>query len=192
MADDSPPRPRVYDEEDLRRLLAWEIQRATRYQDFLSLCLVRPDHPGAASQSALEAMAHRLVEFLRSTDVVGLLEDSVAIILVHTPAVDAAVITERVRHLLEATAFPTVPGSGAATVVLRLALASFPTDATSDTVLLDQAQTRLASARRGPSCWIPVSRLRSSCRSRRHACMALYVVERDLSDVAPERLRLDQ
>lgn len=149
MARDVSPEPRVFDEPDFRRLLAWEIQRATRYQDFLSLCLVRPDHPGAASQSALEAMAHRLVEFLRSTDVVGLLEDSVAIILVHTPAVDAAVITERVRHLLEATAFPTVPGSGAATVVLRLALASFPTDATSDTVLLDHAQTRLASAPRG-------------------------------------------
>jgi GGDEF domain-containing protein len=149
MAADVSPEPRVFDEPDFRRLLAWEIQRATRYQDFLSLCLVRPDHPEATRQSTLEAMAHKLVEFLRSTDVVGLLEDSVAIILVHTPAVDAAVITERVRHLLEATAFPTTPGSGASPVVLRLALASFPTDATNDRVLLDQAQTRLASAPRG-------------------------------------------
>jgi GGDEF domain-containing protein len=150
MAADVSPEPRVFDAPDFRRLLAWEIQRATRYQDFLSLCLVRPDHPEATRQSTLEAMAHRLVEFLRATDVVGLLEDSVAIILVHTPAGDAAVITERVRHLLEATA----PGSGAAPVVLRLALASFPTDATNDRVLLDQAQTRLASAppgTRGPS-----------------------------------------
>jgi hypothetical protein len=127
MADDSPPRPRVYDEEDLRRLLAWEIQRATRYQDFLSLCLARPDPPGASSRDTLDAMARRVVEFLRSTDLVGLLGDSIAIILVHTPGSDAIVITERVRDLLEAA---TVPADGSATAVrsvLRLGLASFPT-----------------------------------------------------------------
>jgi GGDEF domain-containing protein len=151
MSDDVSREPRVFDEPDFRRLLAWEIQRATRYQDFLSLCLVRLDHPGATRQSTLEAVARRLVEFLRSTDVVGLLPDSVAIILVHTPEGDAAVITERVRHLLEATAFPVGPDGGSATVVLRLALASFPTDATSDVVLLEQAQARLASAPRGAS-----------------------------------------
>jgi len=145
MGADVSPGPRVFDEPDFRRLLAWEIQRATRYQDFLSLCLVRPDHPGSSSQSTLEAMAHRLVEFLRSTDVVGLVEDSVAIILVHTPAGDAAVITERVRHLLEASDVAAASGGGAAAVLLRLALVSFPTDATNDGVLLDQAQMRLAS-----------------------------------------------
>ncbi len=149
MADGSPPRPRVYDEEDLRRLLAWEIQRATRYQDFLSLCLAQPDPPGASSRDTLDAMARRVVEFLRSTDLVGLLGDSIGIILVHTPASDAIVITERVRDLLEAAPVSEGPGPAAVKSVLRLGLASFPTDATSDTVLLEQAQARLAAAPRG-------------------------------------------
>ncbi len=150
MADGPLPGPRVFDEEDFRRLLAWEIQRATRYQDFLSLCLVRPDPPGASSQDTLDAMARRVIEFLRSTDLVGLLGDSIAIILVHTPGSDAIVITERVRDLLEAATVPAgLPGTAAVKSVLRLGLASFPTDATSDTVLLEQAQARLAAAGRG-------------------------------------------
>lgn len=149
MADGSSPPLRVFDEEDIRRLLAWEIQRATRYQDFLSLCLARPEPPGAPGQAALDAMARRVVELLRSTDLVGLLGDTIAIILVHTPGSDAIVITERVRDLLEAVTFPAPPGAAAVKSVLRLGLASFPTDATSDTVLLEQAQARLAATRRG-------------------------------------------
>jgi hypothetical protein len=147
MADALSSGPRVFDEEDFRRLLAWEVQRATRYQDFLSLCLGRPDQPPTPSPSLLEAMARRVVELLRSTDVVGVLEDSVAIILVHTPDSDAAAISERVRDLLQATAF--APSSGAAPVksALRLGLASFPTDATSDAVLLERARGRLAAGR---------------------------------------------
>lgn len=148
MADGSPPGPRVYDEEDFRRLLAWEIQRATRYQDFLSLCLARPDPSMGSGRDTLDAMARRVVDFLRATDLVGLLSDSIGIILVHTPGSDAIVITERVRDLLEAATAPAGPGP-ALKSVLRLGLASFPTDATSDTVLLDQAQARLAEARRG-------------------------------------------
>ncbi len=147
MADGSSPPPRVFDEEDFRRLLAWEIQRATRYQDFLSLCLARPEPAGAPGRSALDAMARRVVELLRSTDLVGLLGDTIAIILVHTPGSDAIVITERVRELLEATT--SGPGAAAVKSVLRLGLASFPTDATSDAVLLEQAQARLAAAGRG-------------------------------------------
>jgi len=149
MADGSAPGPRVFDEEDIRRLLAWEIQRATRYQDFLSLCLARPDHPEAPSRDTLDAMARRAIELLRATDLVGLLGDSIAIILVHTPGSDAIVITERVRDLLEAATVPAGGSAAAVRSVLRLGLASFPTDATSDTVLLDQAQTRLAAAGRG-------------------------------------------
>jgi PleD family two-component response regulator len=149
MADGSSPGPRVFDEEDFRRLLAWEIQRATRYQDFLSLCLARPDHPGAPSRETLDAMARRVLELLRSTDLVGLLGDSLAIILVHTPGTDAIVITERVRDLLEAATFPAGGSTAAVSSVLRLGLASFPTDATSDTVLLEQAQARLTAPGRG-------------------------------------------
>jgi hypothetical protein len=142
MADGSVPSPRVFDEVDFRRLLAWEIQRATRYQDFLSLCLARPEHAGTPNRGTLVATAHRLVEMLRSTDLVGLLGDTIGIILVHTPASDAILISGRMRDLLQHPA----PTGGSTTVAgseFRLSLASFPTDATSDTVLLEQAQARL-------------------------------------------------
>jgi PleD family two-component response regulator len=149
--DGVTPGPRVFDEDDLRRLLAWEVQRATRYQDFLSLCLARPDHPEAVSPEILGAMARRVVGLLRSTDLVGLVSDCIAIVLVHTPDNEATAITERVRELLEAAAFPPAPGAAAIRSILRMGLASFPTDATSETALLDRAQARLAAARRGSS-----------------------------------------
>jgi GGDEF domain-containing protein len=151
-ATDVPtPGPRVFDEADFRRLLAWEVQRATRYQDFLSLCLARPDHPGAMTRDALDAVARRVVELLRSTDLVGLVGDTIAIVLVHTPGSDATLITERVRDLVETGPVLATPGGAAVKSGLRLGLASFPTDATSDTVLIDRAQERLAEARRSAS-----------------------------------------
>ena len=145
MVDGFSPGPRVFDEEDFRRLLAWEIQRATRYQDFLSLCLARPQHAGAPNRDILLATARRLVELLRSTDLVGLLGDTIGIILVHTPASDAAAVSGRVRDLVEGT---TDPSTAVAGLEIRLGLASFPTDSTSDTVLLEQARSRLADAQR--------------------------------------------
>jgi len=137
MVETSSPQPRIYDEEDFRRLLAWEVQRATRYQDFLSLCLMQPEPPGAAGGGILDAMARRVVELLRATDIVALLGSRIAIMLVHTPDSDARIITERVRGMLES-----------ATSVLSLGLASFPMDATDERVLLDQAEARLSTARR--------------------------------------------
>jgi diguanylate cyclase (GGDEF)-like protein len=141
----------VFDEHDFRRLLAWEIQRATRYQDFLSLCLVRPDHPGGRSRDILEAMARQVADLLRATDVVGLQDDgdSIAIMLVHTPDTDARTIADRVRALLEGLTLRARPDAPALRSVVALGLASFPTDATSDSALLENAQTRLAAARKG-------------------------------------------
>lgn len=149
MTDRLLPGPRVFDEEDFRRLLAWEVQRATRYQDFLSLCLVRPGHPDDHDRGVLDRMADRVVDLLRATDVVGRVQDSIAILLVHTPDSDAALIAQRVRDLLEAALGSPDPGVVRLEPVLDLALASFPTDATSEMILLDQAQARLAEHRRG-------------------------------------------
>ena len=141
----------MFDEHDFRRLLAWEIQRATRYQDFLSLCLVRPDHPGGRSRDVLEAMAHQAADLLRATDVVALQDDddSIAIMLVHTPDTDARTICDRVRALLEGLSLRARPDAPALKSVLALGLASFPTDATTDSALLEKAQARLAAARKG-------------------------------------------
>lgn len=148
-ADQGGPTLRIFSAEDFRRLLAWEVQRATRYQDFLSLCLVRPDHP--PNPNILDAVARRVAELLRATDLVGLLDDTIAILLVHTPDSDAATVTERLRDRVEAHVFSAAPGAPAVTPALSLGLASFPTDATSDGALFAQAHARLAEAGRGGS-----------------------------------------
>jgi GGDEF domain-containing protein len=153
MTDTSAPGRRVFDEQDFRRLLAWEVQRATRYQDFLSLCLVRPEHRAMPGRAILEALARRIAEFLRATDVVSLHDDdSIAIMLVHTADSDARAIAARIRSLLEGLTLRPGPDGPAGTPLPALGLASFPTDATSDGALLQTAQTRLADARaaRGP------------------------------------------
>ena len=158
MTDAPSSGPRVFDEHDFRRLLAWEVQRATRYQDFLSLCLARPEHPGAPSRDILEAMARRAADLLRATDVVGLQDDdSIAIMLVHTPDSDARTITDRVRALLEGLTLRAGPDAPAVKSVLALGLASFPTDATTDSALLEKAQTRLAAARPGAAGPFPTA-----------------------------------
>lgn len=140
--------PRVLDDQDFRRLLAWEVQRATRYQDFLCLCLVRPEYPGPHSPDVVAAVARQLVELLRSIDVVGFVADGVGLILVHTPDSDGADIVDRVRARIEATSYSAAPGGPAVSPVFDIALASFPTDATTDAGLLAHAQTRLVEARR--------------------------------------------
>lgn len=137
---------RIYPEEDFYRLFAWEVQRATRYQDFLSLCLLRPDHPGPPSADLLNEVAQRVVELLRSTDLVGMLDDTIAVLLVHTPDSDAALIMERLRGRVERYAFQVVPGEPDVMPTLSLGLAEFPTDATSEGSLFAHARARLTEA----------------------------------------------
>ena len=143
---------RIHDKEEFWRLFTWEVQRATRYQDFLALCLVRPDPPALPGGEALSLVAHRISELLRSTDLVGLLDDMVAVVLVHTPDSEATITMDRLRRLLELGE----AGAGDAlegTPGLRIGVAAFPSDATSDGVLLARARARLdeaGDARRPP------------------------------------------
>jgi hypothetical protein len=78
-------------------------------------------------------------------------EGTVAVLLVHTPGNDAAVIMERLRSRVEAEALRL--GSGAPDLVprLTLGLASFPTDATSGGGLLTHARARLTGSVELPS-----------------------------------------
>jgi GGDEF domain-containing protein len=137
---------RIYSEEDFYRLFSREIQRATRYQDFLSLCLVRPDHSGPPSAGFLDAVAYRVVELLRSTDLVGMFDDTIAVLLVHTPDSDAALIMERLRGRVETQPLRVVSGEPDVMPTLSLGLASFPTDATGDGSLFAHARARLNEA----------------------------------------------
>ena len=147
MADQLGPALRIYDGEQFRHLLAWEVQRATRYQDFLTLCLARATHGGALSPELLDSIARRAAELLRSTDVVGVMDDAIGIILVHTPDNDAATIIDRLQGRLEAETFQATLGTPGVTPLLSLGLASFPNDATADGTLVAHAQARLDEAR---------------------------------------------
>jgi len=131
--------PIILDEPDFRRMLTREVMRATRYQDFLSLFLVRL----VPSTALRDRVAARLVEMLRASDLVGVVGEDVAVILVHTPDTDAIGITERMQRAL-AEFVATTPGSGhAGPVSVQLALAAFPGDATNDDALLTLAAGRL-------------------------------------------------
>ena len=133
---------RIFAEEEMRHLLAREVQRCTRYQDFLSICLVRrvPSGPRLAERDA--PVAQRIAEMLRATDVVGIIGADIVVLLVHTPDTDAGMITDRIRDRLQ-TGDPDEAGR------LRIGLASFPTDATSDGGLLAHAEAQLQAARPG-------------------------------------------
>jgi diguanylate cyclase with GGDEF domain len=139
------PRLRIYRGEEFRALLAREIQRAGRYQEFLSLCLARPAY-AAAPRNVLMAIAQRAAESLRSSDIIGVLDDLVAILLVHTPDSDAVTIIERLQSRLESETFRFAPGAPEITSTVSLGLASFPTDGTEETVLVEVARTRLVGA----------------------------------------------
>ncbi len=64
----------VFHEEAFRHLLTREAGRATRYQDFFSVCLLRPDSAGDQRQIGEEierAISEKIPEFVRATDLVG-------------------------------------------------------------------------------------------------------------------------
>ncbi len=140
MADKLEPSPHLYEEDDLRHLLAREVLRSTRYQDFLTLCLIRV---ASAEPSLRDAIARQVAEMLRSTDLVGSIGEDIAVLLVHTPDTEAIMIASRIRDRIDR---PSVPPSAGA-VVLHIGLACFPVDGTSDDALLACAQARLETAR---------------------------------------------
>jgi len=76
--------------------------------------------------------------------VVGSVGNDVAILLVHTPDSEASGIIQRLRDQLESSPLPTVTGVPAPRIELRMAIASFPSDATSDSALLARALSQLS------------------------------------------------
>ncbi len=146
MAEESGTSIRIFSEMEMRHLLAREVQRCTRYQDFLTLCLVRTGYAGGPVAEMEAAVARRIAEMLRSTDVVGAIGPDIAVMLVHTPDSDASMIADRIRDRMQSGLFEMVappPGQ----VTLSIGRASFPTDATSEGGLLAHAQAQLQGAR---------------------------------------------
>ncbi len=135
--------PAVLRETEFLQIFSWEVQRATRYQDFLTLCLVQVDPPSRTWSAARDAVAQKLIETLRASDIVGLLGDDIAVLLVHASEDEARTLARRIqRHAAEvlstapreADPHPPTP---------RVSIASFPTDATDDSRLLTHARSSL-------------------------------------------------
>lgn len=143
MADKLEPSPQLYAEHELRHLLAREVLRSTRYQDFLTVCLIRVAAAEPSSPQLRDAIARQVAEMLRSTDLVGSIGEDIAVLLVHTPDTEAIMIASRIRDRVDRSSAP--PSAGALT--LHVGLACFPVDGTSDDVLLACAQARLEAAR---------------------------------------------
>jgi diguanylate cyclase (GGDEF)-like protein len=138
----------VFVEEAFRHLLSREAMRATRYQDFFSVCLVKPDAPPEQSDPIAEVVGRKISQFLRSTDMVGRLGEGIAVLLLHTEGPDAGRVAERLREHIERVAFPG-EGGEPRQVTLSVGAVSFPRDGYNDAVLLSRARANLAEAARG-------------------------------------------
>jgi diguanylate cyclase (GGDEF)-like protein len=141
----------VFGEEAFQQLLVREISRASRYNDFFSLCLAKPDDAGRgpADDQLQQAVARKIAEFLRSTDVVGRTHDGIVILLLNTPDAEALRVAERLRAHVETVRFPSEGAETPHQVTLSMGLVSFPRDGSNHGGLLARAKTYLDEAIRG-------------------------------------------
>jgi diguanylate cyclase (GGDEF)-like protein len=137
----------VFHEEAFRHLLTREAGRATRYQDFFSICLLRPDISDDRGMEEIErAISEKIPEFVRATDVVGQLSSAIAVILLHTAGTDALRVAERIRASLEQVAFREGAEGRAQRLTVSVGKVSFPNDGHTDAILLSQALAYLDRA----------------------------------------------
>jgi diguanylate cyclase (GGDEF)-like protein len=148
VSDFVEPATGIFVEDAFRHLLTREAVRATRYQDFFSVCLVRTDiRASEAGEDLHQAVSRKIAQFLRSTDVVGRVRNGIAILLLHTEGADAARVAERLRAHIEQVAFLADTGSPQQ-VTLSVGGVSFPRDGYNDTILLSRAQAHVDEATR--------------------------------------------
>jgi diguanylate cyclase (GGDEF)-like protein len=139
----------VLDEETFRRLLSLEANRATRYRDFFVLCLLQPDHVGPkdpAAEALGKRVASKIVEFVRSSDVVGRLGDGIGVLLLQTASGNALTVTERLRSEIGNVRFQGDAAGAARKITLSVGEVSFPGDGHSEISLLFRARARLQEA----------------------------------------------
>lgn len=138
----------VFHEEAFRHLLTREAGRATRYQDFFSVCVLRPDI--SSDRPDLEeierAVSRKIPEFVRATDLVGQLSSAIAVVLLHTAGSDAVRVAERIRTSLEQVAFREGAEGRPKRLTVSVGKVSFPSDGHTDAILLSQAMAYLEQA----------------------------------------------
>src|SRR4026209_221310 len=140
----------VFHEEAFRHLLTRAAGRETRYQDSLSICVLRPDVRGAdreqMGREVERAISEKIPEFVRATDLVGQLSSAIAVILLHTAGADALRVAERIRANIEQVAFREGPEGRPQRLTVSVGKGSFPHDGHTDSILLSQAMAYLAQA----------------------------------------------
>ncbi len=138
----------VFHEEAFRHLLIREAGRATRYQDFFSVCVLRPDigDQRRMGEDIERAISEKIPEFVRATDFVGQLSSAIAVILLHTAGPDALRVAERIRASIEQVAFREGPEGRPQRLTVSVGNVSFPRDGHTDAILLSQAMAYLEQA----------------------------------------------
>jgi diguanylate cyclase (GGDEF)-like protein len=139
----------IFHEEAFLHLLNREAVRATRYQDFFSVCLLRPDGPAdqrRISEEVERAVSQKVPEFVRGTDMVGQLSSAIAVILLHTAGEDALRVAERIRINIEQVAFRESSEGPPQRLTVSVGKVSFPRDGHTDAALLAQALAFLDQA----------------------------------------------
>jgi diguanylate cyclase (GGDEF)-like protein len=139
----------ILHEEAFLHLLNREAMRATRYQDFFSVCLLRPDGPAdqrRLSEEVERAVSQKVPEFVRGTDMVGQLSSAIAVILLHTAGEDALRVAERIRTNIEQVAFRESSEGPPQRLTVSVGKVSFPQDGHTDAALLAQALAFLDQA----------------------------------------------
>lgn len=143
------PSGEVLDGETFRRLLGLEASRAIRYQDFFALCLVRPDQVNPTerpSETLAQTVARKIAEFVRSSDVVGRLDEGIGVLLLHAASGDALSVAQRLRSQIGNVRFQAEPAGTVRKITLSVGEVSFPRDGHNESILLSRVRACLEKA----------------------------------------------
>lgn len=119
----------VFSEDAFQHMLTRETGRAARYRDSFSLCLVKPDVDEGSEENEEEieaAIARKIPQFVRSTDMVGRLAPGIGIVLLYTSGEDAISVANRIRTDIEQVMFRDRPVGRSHRLTLSIGEVSFP------------------------------------------------------------------
>lgn len=128
----------VFGKEPFMFFLDMEISKAIRYQNYLSLLLVRVEpgkHQARHIREQIKKLASILTTEVRRTDIIGRLDrDKLSVILLNADRSACRIVKDRVAATLQDYRLPS-----------SLALACFPSDSTDANNLLKRALAHLHS-----------------------------------------------
>jgi diguanylate cyclase (GGDEF) domain len=93
-----------------------------------------------------QRVASKIVEFVRSSDVVGRLGDGIGVLLLQTASGNARRVTERLRNEIGNVRFPGDTPGAPRKITLSVGEVSFPGDGHSEISLMSRARARLHEA----------------------------------------------